>query len=102
LNAVEEVRNAIVAHERQKVRRNWLLGAVAATKEAVNLVVVQYETGLTDFNNVLTTQRTLFDQEDQLVESQADVVLDLIRLYKALGGGWAIPEKGMAKGKSPS
>ncbi len=92
LAAIEEVRNAIVSHEKERVRRNWLLGAVAATKEAVDLVVVQYETGITDFNNVLTTQRTLFSQQDQLVASQANVVLDLVRLYKALGGGWSIPE----------
>ena len=92
LAAIEEVRNAIVSHEKERVRRNWLLAAVAATKEAVDLVVVQYETGITDFNNVLTTQRTLFSQQDQLVASQANVVLNLVRLYKALGGGWSIPE----------
>lgn len=100
LAAVEEVRNAIVAHEKERIRRNWLLGAVAATREAVDLVVVQYETGLTDFNNVLTTQRTLFNQQDRLVASQTDVVLDLVRLYKALGGGWAVPEETKAKRRS--
>ncbi len=92
LQAVEEVRNTIVAYEKERVRRDWLVAAVAATREAVNLVVVQYETGLTDFNNVLDTQRTLFDQQDKLVVSQTDVVLNLVRLYKALGGGWDVPE----------
>ncbi len=90
LRAMKEVKNAIVAHNQEKIRRNWLLAAVAATKEAVDLVVVQYETGLTDFNNVLTTQKSLFNQQDQLVASQAGVVLNLIRLYKALGGGWPV------------
>jgi multidrug efflux system outer membrane protein len=94
LEAMEEVKNAIVAHSQEKIRRNWLLAAVAATKEAVDLVVVQYETGLTDFNNVLDTQRSLFTQQDELVASQANVVLDLIRLYKALGGGWPIEKEG--------
>ena len=87
---MQEVKNAIVAHKQEKIRRNWLLAAVAATREAVDLVVVQYETGLTDFNNVLTTQRSLFTQQDELVASQASVVLNLIRLYKALGGGWPV------------
>ena len=94
LKAMEEVKNAIVAHNQEKIRRNWLLAAVAATKEAVDLVVVQYETGLTDFNNVLTTQKSLFNQQDELVASQASVVLNLIRLYKALGGGWPIQGDG--------
>jgi len=61
---------------------------VDATREAVELVIVQYSSGLTDFNNVLDTQRTLFSQQDQLLACEANVVLDLIRLYKALGGGW--------------
>ena len=93
LRAMEEVRNAIVAHTQEKLRRNWLLEAVEATREAVDLVIVQYETGLTNFNNVLDTQRSLFEQQDQLVVSEADVVFNLIRLYKALGGGWSL-EKG--------
>ena len=90
LKAIEEVKNAVVAHSEGKIRRNWLLAAVAATREAVDLVIVQYETGLTDFNNVLVTQRSLFDQQDELVVSQTNVVLDLIRIYKAIGGGWPI------------
>ena len=88
--AIEEVKNAIVAHRQGKIRRNWLFAAVAATREAVALVIVQYETGITDFNNVLDTQRTLFDQQDKLVACQANVVVDLIRIYKALGGGWSM------------
>ncbi len=92
LTAIEEVRNAIVAHAQEKIRRNWLLAAVTATREAVDLVIVQYETGLTDFNNVLVTQKTLFNQQVQLIASQAGVVLNLIRLYKALGGGWPIKD----------
>ena len=90
LKAMEEVKNAIVAHKQEKIRRNWLLAAVAATREAVDLVVVQYETGLTNFNNVLVTQKSLFNQQDELVVSQANVVLNLIRRYKALGGGWPV------------
>jgi outer membrane protein TolC len=44
--------------------------------------------GLTDFLNVLDTQRALFVLQDQLAESQAGVTTSLVALYKALGGGW--------------
>lgn len=88
LVAFEEVANAIVAYNQDQVRRENLRQAVNATDEAVELVLIQYNAGLTDFNNVLTTQRDLFEQQDQLVSSEAQVVLDLISLYKALGGGW--------------
>jgi len=51
---------------------------------------VQYDTGVTDFNNVLGMQRGLFEQQDQLISTEADVMVNLITLYKALGGGWEI------------
>jgi len=47
-----------------------------------------YRSGLTDFQNVLDAQRTLYSQQDRLAVSEGMVVLDLIRLYKAVGGGW--------------
>lgn len=88
LLAIEEVENAITAYNSNQVRVNYLQDATAATEEAVELVNVQYQSGLTDFNNVLVTQRDLFSQQDQLVASEAEVVVNLITLYKALGGGW--------------
>jgi outer membrane protein TolC len=54
----------------------------------VSLVQTLYLDGLTDFNNVLDMQRSLFTQQDLHVESQGQVTKDLISLYKALGGGW--------------
>jgi outer membrane protein TolC len=33
-------------------------------------------------------QRSLYEQQDQYVESEGIMIQNLIRLYKALGGGW--------------
>ena len=41
----------------------------------------------------MVNQKSLFDQQDELVASQTNVVLDLIRIYKALGGGWPIEDE---------
>jgi outer membrane protein TolC len=38
---------------------------------------------------VLDTERSLLNQQDQQVVSQAEITSNLIRLYKALGGGWS-------------
>jgi len=92
LLAIEEVENAIVGFNLNTTRRDFLETATTATAEAVDLVIVQYETGLTDFNNVVTTQRDLFAQQDQLVATEAEVVMNLIALYKALGGGWDLDQ----------
>ena len=62
--------------------------AIVAAKQAVQLATERYERGLTDFLNVLDAQRQLFALQAQYVEVQQDAAEQLVRLYKALGGGW--------------
>jgi outer membrane protein TolC len=89
LEAIEEVDNAIYSFNLNRVRAGHLLSATDAISEAVDLVLVQYNTGLTDFNNVLVTQRDLLSQQDQLIVTQTNTEVALVALYKALGGGWS-------------
>ena len=56
---------------------------------AAELARWNYETKLKDFQMVLETQRTLLSVEDSLAESRANAVTAVIKLYKALGGGWS-------------
>jgi outer membrane protein TolC len=48
-----------------------------------------YSAGISDFQAVLEAQRSLYSFEDLLAQSQAGESASLIRLYKALGGGWS-------------
>ncbi len=89
LLALEEVQNALVAYGQEKVRRDRLLEAVQASQRAVDLVETQYVSGLTNFQNFLDAQRSLFRQQDELAESAGQVVNNLITLNRALGGGWS-------------
>lgn len=91
LEAYEEVANALVAYARVRERRASLSAAVDATRQAVDLANDLWSRGLTDFLNVLDTQRELFELEDQLAASDAEVATNLVALYKALGGGWDEP-----------
>ncbi len=88
LNALEEVENALVAYADEQVRRDALLVASQASERAVNLAQNQYQAGLTDFQNVLEAERSLLSFQDQLAVSEQRITANLIRLYKALGGGW--------------
>jgi multidrug efflux system outer membrane protein len=47
-----------------------------------------YQKGLGSFLNVLDAERSLYQTEDQLVDSERAVSANLVALYKALGGGW--------------
>ena len=90
LEAVAEVDNSMVSFNELEKQQHYLQQAVASSKEAVSLVAIQYDKGLTDFQNVLDTQRTLFKQQDRFIESRGAAMLQLVGLYKALGGGWTL------------
>ena len=78
----------MVAYERESERMEALERSVIAAQESVNLVLTLYRTGLTNFQNVLDMERSLFRQQDQYAESEGLVVQNLVSLYRALGGGW--------------
>ncbi len=88
LGALEDVENALVSFVQQQRRRDSLREATQAAQRAVELAQNKYEAGLADFSDVLDAQRSLLSFEDQLTQSNGTVTSNLIRLYKALGGGW--------------
>ena len=48
----------------------------------------QYEKGMIDYQPLLDSQRVLTQQQDTLAESRGLVGINLVAVYKALGGGW--------------
>lgn len=93
LLALEEVENGLVSFAREQDRRASLAEALTANQRAVRLANERYTRGLEDFLSVLTAQAQSFESEDLLLQSQAMSILDLIALYKALGGGWEMQDK---------
>ena len=88
LVAYEEVENALVAYALEQHSARSFRQAADASRKAVDLVELQYRSGLTNFQNFLDMQRVVFRQEDQLAVSEGRVIQNLISLYTALGGGW--------------
>ncbi len=88
LQAVEQVDEAVMSFRAQEGGLRDLDRAIAAAKQAVTIATERYERGLTDFLNVLDAQRQLFALQAQYVQAQQDAAEQLVRLYKALGGGW--------------
>jgi NodT family efflux transporter outer membrane factor (OMF) lipoprotein len=88
LAALEEAENAIVSLANARRRRASLEAAVEASRVAAELARQRYSTGLTSYQTVLDTERTELAAEDSLESSKAEGAQALVRLYKALGGGW--------------
>lgn len=90
LTANEEAENAIIAFLKAQEQTDALRFSVEASQRSVEIVLIQYREGQVDFNRVFNLQSALVQQQDQLAEAQADVATSLIRVHKALGGGWQI------------
>jgi NodT family efflux transporter outer membrane factor (OMF) lipoprotein len=92
LKALEETENAMSAYKNERSRIQNLEVAATSAQKSVELVTELYKSGLTDFQNVLNMERDLLTQEDDLAKSQGEVSLNLVAIYKALGGGWSLPQ----------
>jgi len=88
LKSLEDVENGLVAYSREQERRDKLQQAVDESRRAVELASELYLRGLGDFLSVLDAQKSRYALEDELAQSETNVVVDLVSLYKALGGGW--------------
>jgi NodT family efflux transporter outer membrane factor (OMF) lipoprotein len=90
LRAAQEVEDAMVAFLQSQDAVFFLADAVKASKRSVDLSMIQYREGLVDYQRVLDTQRFLTEQQDDLVFTAGSVGLNLVAMYRALGGGWEI------------
>jgi len=89
LRALQDVEDSLTALAQEQVRRDHLSAAAAAAEQAADLSLQLYTAGLRDFRDVLDAQRSLLSLQDSLATSSAGIATDLVRLYKALGGGWS-------------
>jgi len=88
LSAVQETRDALTAFRNEQLRLEALTAAADAARTAAEMAADRYESGLEPFDTVLESQRVQLQLEDQQVQSRSESTLSVIRLYKALGGGW--------------
>lgn len=88
LSAVLEVEDALVGLAKQEAHRNALEKAVQASRKSVQLAKQLYRAGEEDFLHILVAEHYLYYEEDAFAQSRGNMLIHLISLYKALGGGW--------------
>jgi NodT family efflux transporter outer membrane factor (OMF) lipoprotein len=90
LVAQQEVEDALVGYVRGAERVARLGEAVDAAHRAVDLSLIQYREGATDYTSVLNSQQAKLRLEDEYVNTRGLLALNVVSLYKALGGGWEL------------
>ncbi len=88
--AAQEVEDGMAGFLREQEAVAFAQNAVAAAQDSVNLALVQYREGAVDYQRVLDTQRSLLQSQNNLARARSLVVINLVALYKALGGGWQL------------
>lgn len=90
LRAQAEVENGIAGFVGSQRQITSLNDSVAAARKAVEVAETQYKGGTADYTRVLNTQDALLREQDRLVATRGDMTLNLIRVYRAMGGGWEL------------
>lgn len=90
LKANSEVEDGLVRFTRSQDTARFLQVAVNAELRAVKEAIAQYEGGLTDFNRVAVIQERLVTRQEEYAQAQGNIALGLVKVYRALGGGWQI------------
>lgn len=92
LQAQQEVEDALAAYLRGQEQLRILADGVQAAARAVELSNIQYELGGADYTRVLNSQQAKTRVDDLFIATRGTVVLNVIALYKALGGGGELRE----------
>ncbi|HTK93158.1 MAG TPA: efflux transporter outer membrane subunit [Verrucomicrobiae bacterium] len=88
INAFRDVSDSLVEYRKQQEFRVQQEALVVAAVDTTRLANLRYTNGVSTYLEVLDSERQQFDAELGLVRVQLSELLAVVRLYKALGGGW--------------
>ncbi|MBE7217167.1 MAG: efflux transporter outer membrane subunit [Caulobacteraceae bacterium] len=88
LQAWREVDDALTAYSDTQHRYGEIQHVRDEDRTALRVAEQRYVQGVENFIDVTAAQAAVFRDEDQLAQAQADISAALVRLYRALGGGW--------------
>jgi NodT family efflux transporter outer membrane factor (OMF) lipoprotein len=88
LNALQETESALISYIEDLKTVNELKKIVASNEKLENLSLQRYTKGLINKLDYLNSELTLNNAFLSRLQSEKAVLLDIVTLYKALGGGW--------------
>jgi NodT family efflux transporter outer membrane factor (OMF) lipoprotein len=98
LNANQDAENSIVAYLQSLDQAKFLTGSANDAVEVTDYYYGQFDIGylpqgvtsLTYYNQIFTAINFRVTQQDAAAQAEGNIALNLILLYRALGGGWQI------------
>jgi outer membrane protein, multidrug efflux system len=87
-HAFGDVSDALIGYDKYHRVRERQEQSVQDLQESVNVSLMRYRGGTSNYLEVLDSQRSLFEAELTLAQDRNNEYQGLVQLYKALGGGW--------------
>jgi outer membrane protein TolC len=94
LTAAREVQTALRGFLRSQEQAADLVRSVTAAMSATRIEEKLYYSIKADVNRLFTLESSQVQEQDNLAVAQGNIALNLIEVYRALGGGWEIREEG--------
>ncbi|TMO57001.1 efflux transporter outer membrane subunit [Pseudoalteromonas phenolica] len=88
LSAVKETEDAMFSLQKAGQQEKALTQSASAYTRASTLSIQQYKDGATDYQSVLDSLRQLVNVKQTQVQAKGQIALNVVSLYKAVGGGW--------------
>jgi len=93
LTALQEVSTALISRQKLAEVRVFDEQAASALSSSVQIATDRYINGKSSYYEVLQAQQELYPTQRALAQAQASEMIAVVQLYKALGGGWQLPEE---------
>lgn len=87
LNAIKELRDALIGLEEEQKQNASYRQAVQSMDDVLQSTLAKYENGLINFSEVLTAEQNLLQAQTELLGNHNNLYQQLIAFYKAAGGG---------------
>jgi NodT family efflux transporter outer membrane factor (OMF) lipoprotein len=89
LTAFADVESSLIRYDQERAKKRDLQHAYAEIKTALRLTRMQYQNGSISLSELLDVERQVDSLGAEYCQSSGRAAINLVALYKALGGEWA-------------
>ncbi|OQC26137.1 MAG: Toluene efflux pump outer membrane protein TtgI precursor [Deltaproteobacteria bacterium ADurb.Bin072] len=87
-NAFREVNDSLMSQKFSRAQLEAQKMQVDALRDYAHIARTRFDNGYTSYIEVLDAESSLFEAELSHSRTQAMLFMDLVNLYKSMGGGW--------------
>ena len=93
VKALEETDNALNGIRSAQDRTDLLQAALKHTEKTYELTELEYRSGIGDYSMLLQAQQRFLTLRESVTNNLAELSLQHVKLYRALGGAWTVQER---------